>query len=52
MVSYGYIKLEKLLSVNPDFFLSGFWYGLDIPGDCTQSCITPKRAVDPIDWTA
>ncbi|PIE44276.1 MAG: iron ABC transporter substrate-binding protein [Gammaproteobacteria bacterium] len=43
MVSYGYIKLEKLLSVNPDFFLSGFWYGLDIPGDCTQNCITPKE---------
>ncbi len=43
IVSEGYIKLEKLLSVNPDFFLSGFWYGLDIPGDCTQNCITPKE---------
>ncbi|PIE42871.1 MAG: iron ABC transporter substrate-binding protein [Gammaproteobacteria bacterium] len=43
MVSEGYIKLQKLLSVNPDFFLSGFWYGLDIPGDCTQNCVTPKE---------
>jgi iron complex transport system substrate-binding protein len=42
-VSNGYIKLETLLDANPDFFLSGYWYGLDIPGDCTENCITPEE---------
>ncbi len=43
LASEGYIKLENLLSVNPDFFLSGYWYGLDIPGDCSENCITPEE---------
>lgn len=43
LLSDGYIKLEKLLFTSPDFFLSGYYYGLDIPGDCTENCITPEE---------
>ncbi len=43
MISEGYIKLESLLGANPDFFLSGYYYGMDIPGDCTENCITPEE---------
>lgn len=37
-----YITLEQLLAQDPDFFLSGYYYGLDIPGD-TGASITPDE---------
>lgn len=43
MVAPGYITLEALLGANPDFFLSGYNYGLNIPGDTTGDAITPEE---------
>ena len=39
----GYITLEALLGANPDFFLSGYNYGLDIPGSTAGGAITPEE---------
>lgn len=43
MTAPGYITLEVLLGANPDFFLSGYNYGLNIPGDTTGDAITPEE---------
>lgn len=43
MIAPGYITLEVLLGANPDFFLSGYNYGLNIPGDTTGDAITPEE---------
>lgn len=43
MTAPGYITLEALLGANPDFFLSGYNYGLNIPGDTTGDAITPEE---------
>lgn len=43
MISDDYITLEQLVGANPDMFLSGYFYGLDIPGDTTGSAITPEE---------
>ena len=43
MTAPGYITLEVLLGANPDFFLSGYNYGLSIPGDTTGDAITPEE---------
>lgn len=43
MVSDDYITLEQLVGANPDMFLSGYFYGLDIPGDTTGSAVTPEE---------
>lgn len=42
MAAEDYITLEQLLAQDPDFFLSGYYYGLDIPGD-TNAAITPDE---------
>ena len=43
VVAPGYVTLEPLLAANPDFFLSGYRYGLGIPGDTTADAITPEE---------
>lgn len=43
LLSAGYIELEPLLKANPDFFLSGFEYGLSVPGDTSGNAITPEE---------
>ncbi|MDY4031771.1 MAG: ABC transporter substrate-binding protein [Pyramidobacter sp.] len=39
----GYIALETLLGADPDFFLSGYNYGLDIPGSTAGNAVTPEE---------
>ena len=39
----GYITLETLLGTDPDFFLSGYNYGLDIPGSTAGNAVTPEE---------
>ena len=39
----GYITLEPLLNANPDFFLSGYNYGIDIPAAGVTDAITPDE---------
>ena len=39
----GYITLETLLGTDSDFFLSGYNYGLDIPGSTAGGAITPEE---------
>ncbi len=43
VVTPGYVTLEPLLAADPDFFLSGYSYGLHIPGDTTADAITPEE---------
>ncbi len=43
VVQEGYITLENLLNANPDFFLSGYFYGLDIPGSTAGNSVTPEE---------
>lgn len=43
MISDDYITLEQLVGANPDMFLSGYFYGLDIPGDTSGGAITPDE---------
>ena len=43
VVTPGYITLEPLLNANPDFFLSGYNYGIDIPSAGVTDAITPDE---------
>ena len=43
IVTPGYITLEPLLKANPDFFLSGYNYGLDIPAAGAGDAVTPDE---------
>ena len=43
VVTPGYITLEPLLNANPDFFLSGYNYGIDIPAAGVTDAITPDE---------
>ena len=43
IVTPGYITLEPLLKAGPDFFLSGYNYGLDIPAAGAGDAVTPDE---------
>ena len=43
IVAPGYITLEPLLKAGPDFFLSGYNYGLDIPAAGAGDAVTPDE---------
>lgn len=43
VITPGYITLEPLLNANPDFFLSGYNYGLDVPSAGVTDAITPDE---------
>lgn len=43
IVTPGYITLEPLLKAGPDFFLSGYNYGLDVPAAGAGDAVTPEE---------